>query len=67
MTLPPLPEGWQITHRESGIVEYTCPHGVGHPVARAVSVRLKEYEPLRPSEGVHGCDGCCSQIERPKP
>jgi hypothetical protein len=42
--------------RETGLVERTCPHGVGHPDPDSVAFfeRLgwKGYD-------VHGCDGCC--------
>lgn len=37
---------------DRGIMERTCPHGVGHPDP-------DEYKLKDKYEGVHGCDGCC--------
>lgn len=39
-----------ITVREDGRVEWTCLHGVGHPIGH-----LTNWAPWM---GVHGCDGC---------
>jgi len=45
---------------KGGIMERTCPHGVGHPdpdslkwVRRFVGKKNAKYL------GIHGCDGCC--------
>lgn len=38
---------------DRGIMERTCPHGVGHPDPDDFKIRLYDYE------GIHGCDGCC--------
>lgn len=48
-----LPNGWQQIVREHGLIEWVCPHGIGHPAPN-------EYQPkhMRNYPG-HGCDGCC--------
>ena len=38
---------------DRGIMERTCPHGIGHPDPDDYKVAMYPYE------GVHGCDGCC--------
>lgn len=49
------PKGWRVVKRLSGLIEWTCPHGVGHPAP------IKKNEKLiAKGLGVHGCDGCCS-------
>lgn len=50
-----IPEGWKQITRETELIEWVCPHGVGHPAP-------DEYQPndRRGSQWrVHGCDGCC--------
>jgi hypothetical protein len=45
-----FPQHWR---RDRGIMERTCPHGVGHPDP-------DEYRLTQdPTEAIHGCDGCC--------
>lgn len=43
--------------RETGLVEHTCPHGVGHPCPDSAAYFRRtsgdEYW------GTHGCCGCC--------
>lgn len=63
MTLPPLPDGWTVTYRADGRVEYVCEHGCGHPVARRT--REKDvYKPCTDVDMIHGCCGCCWKIEK---
>lgn len=45
-----FPQHWR---GDRGIMERTCPHGVGHPDPDDIRVRSGE------DNGVHGCDGCC--------
>ena len=40
--------------RSSGIIEWICEHGVGHPVE--VPDNIKSWGLI------HGCDGCCSSL-----
>lgn len=54
-------EGWGYDFRETGVVERTCDHGVGHPDKDSVA-----YLELTTGEthwGIHGCDGCCAEPE----
>lgn len=43
--------------RESGLIERTCRHGVGHPDPDSVAWFKRRLG--RTHMGVHGCDGCC--------
>ena len=45
-----FPQTWRD---DRGIMERTCPHGVGHP----------DPDGLSDGSGVHGCDGCCAPID----
>lgn len=46
------PQNWRD---DRGMMERICAHGVGHP------------DPDDPSpDKVHGCDGCCRKLDRPK-
>jgi hypothetical protein len=51
-----------ITTREGGLIERTCPHGVGHPDPDSASY----FQRINPNSGmsIHGCDGCCSEEAR---
>lgn len=44
--------------RETGLVEDTCEHGVGHPNIEW----LKRHGSA--GAGVHGCDGCCRRTAK---
>jgi len=53
--------------RESGLVEFVCEHGVGHPVWGSADFLASYDRPSvedrcrkRDSWMSHGCDGCCS-------
>jgi hypothetical protein len=69
---------WSKTQRASGIVEFCCEHGCGHPTfesARAVALKYegaaKEItDPIKFRQCVeswmtHGCDGCCRRDDFP--
>jgi len=64
----PRPRGrgkWTEIRRETGLVEYVCEHGVGHP---AVGSALWQAETRREDEEawmIHGCDGCCARDDFP--
>ena len=45
-----FPQHWRD---DRGIMERTCPHGVGHPDPDDV---------LNNEDRVHGCDGCCGVV-----
>ncbi len=46
---------WSRTYRENGLIEWVCPHGIGHP--SETQTKPKNYY------AVHGCDGCCDTKE----
>ena len=50
----------QLWRDDRGIMERTCPHGVGHPDPD--DVLNNEDVDLGYVFRVHGCDGCCSTI-----
>lgn len=50
-------EDWpKILRRETGLIEFLCKHGIGHPAPASVTFMNRMsgggYE-------VHGCDRCC--------
>lgn len=48
---------WPMLFRgDRGLMERTCPHGVGHPDPDDLAWHESEG---RGWQGVHGCDGCC--------
>lgn len=56
---------WAVSQlvREFGLIEDVCEHGVGHPNLDW----LKEKDPNHETTwSIHGCEGCCSQIDTNK-
>ena len=49
-----FPQFWR---GDRGMMERTCPHGIGHPDPDDYILTI------RPEFYVHGCDGCCSPID----
>jgi len=45
------PTHWRDDRR---IMERVCEHGIGHPDPDDINV----------GDGIHGCDGCCSDLYR---
>lgn len=46
----------QFFRNDRGLMERTCPHGIGHPDPDSAPY----YESIGDTSwGVHGCDGCC--------
>ena len=46
------------------LVERICPHGVGHPDPDDLNFRAVKFSYTAEdiwADGVHGCDGCCSE------
>lgn len=49
---------WKDTiRRETGLIEHTCIHGVGHPAWGSTDWMTQTTG--QESWDVHGCDGCC--------
>lgn len=60
---------WPQTYRwDRGLIERTCPHGVGHPDPDHMAylderVMNGQMDPDHAwGEGIHGCDGCCNPL-----
>jgi hypothetical protein len=68
---------WIRIIRASGLIEWQCEHGVGHPDAssieemndrehsKRISRGMKLNEDKNYGWGIHGCDGCCSRDDFP--
>lgn len=56
-----IPKGWHRIVRETGLIEWQCPHGVGHPAPRAGQPSHIQRAWSYGVWGVHGCDGCCKE------
>ena len=52
---------WPLVWRaDKGVMERTCPHGVGHPDPDELAyLRTIGAE----ARSIHGCDGCCAPPE----
>jgi len=49
---------WVRNTRSSGLVEWICKHGVGHPDHGSA-------EKMGRGRDIHGCDGCCADRDFP--
>lgn len=56
---------WQRTVRASGLIEWVCEHGVGHPDERSAEKIAKSLGHSKDTWLTHGCDGCCSREDFP--
>ena len=54
---------WKRIVRASGLVEWQCEHGVGHPDQS--SVITLTYLTGQTGWGIHGCDRCCMRDDFP--
>lgn len=45
--------------RLGGIVEWICPHGVGHPLVSSIHEVASRSKHSFETLSIHGCDGCC--------
>ena len=49
-----------LWRQDRGLMERTCPHGVGHPDPDHMAWYARKYgEDKARWESIHGCDGCC--------
>ena len=54
---------WPMNWRaDTGVMERTCPHGVGHPDPDHLAY-VTSVGPGLAWQGSHGCDGCCRSAE----
>lgn len=53
---------WAVSQlvRETGLIEDVCEHGVGHPNIEWLNEHSERHW------SIHGCEGCCSQIDTNK-
>lgn len=63
---------WHRLTRETGLIEWVCEHGIGHPdadscvhVARVMAERYPDGGHTADVWSVHGCDGCCCRDDFP--
>jgi len=55
---------WEEITRASGLREYICDHGVGHPDHMS-AVKLGSRRGQGDSYATHGCDRCCLRKDFP--
>lgn len=48
----------QVWRWDLGVMERTCPHGVGHPDPDDLAYRRRRFGSCDGLD-LHGCDGCC--------
>lgn len=53
------PQNWRADRR---LMERICEHGIGHPDPDDLAFKRLRFGPEYSwGEGIHGCDGCCSE------
>ena len=55
----------RILRRETGLMEFVCKHGVGHPAKDSARVIAKRYGHEDWVWQSHGCCGCCGVEDFP--
>lgn len=60
-----MSETWTKIQRASGLIEWVCSHGVGHPDKTSAEKIAKMYGHKIDTWLCHGCDGCCSTKDFP--
>lgn len=55
--------GWSYTVRGSGLLEWTCPHGCGHPAQKSAEALMAKG--MGRHILVHGCCNCCRRPDFP--
>ena len=56
---------WQKNIRETGLVEWKCKHGIGHPDYNSAVGTAKKHGHCLGTWLLHGCCGCCSRKDFP--
>ena len=54
-----------LIRRETGLMEFLCEHGVGHPAKSSAHFMDVIHETEPGVWSTHGCDGCCSRDDFP--
>jgi len=47
--------------RETGLMEFICEHGVGHPAVSSAKFKDEQHKHEPGTWSIHGCDGCCHE------
>jgi hypothetical protein len=58
-----LPETKTVIRRKSGLMEWVCEHGVGHPLLASAIKIANKHKHILSTWLTHGCDGCCKSEE----
>jgi len=57
---------WTKLTRETGLIEWVCECGVGHPDMNSVDEMDRRYGAgSKGTWGIHGCCGCCDLLDFP--
>lgn len=56
---------WTKLLRETGLVEWVCAHGVGHPDHASADEQDKRRQHVAGTWRIHGCEGCCARDDFP--
>lgn len=56
---------WKKIKRQSGLIEWICEHGIGHPDIESAQRIAEKYNHDLETWLIHGCDGCCSRTDFP--
>ncbi len=56
---------WLENIRETGLLEWVCEHGIGHPDFQSANEMDKTHGHEPGTWSVHGCDGCCGHPDFP--
>lgn len=63
VSIPPL--SWGKLRRSTGLVEYVCEHGCGHPDYASAKELAVKYKSSISTWLTHGCCGCCARKDFP--
>jgi len=56
---------WKKNIRETGLIEWVCEHGIGHPDYQSAKKLSKKYNNTLTVWLLHGCDCCCKRKDFP--
>ena len=56
---------WKKIIRESGLIEWECEHGIGHPDEVSAQIIADKFGHSVETWMTHGCDSCCSRDDFP--
>ncbi|MGQ4893478.1 MAG: macro domain-containing protein [Candidatus Njordarchaeia archaeon] len=56
---------WTKQIKSTGLIEWVCEHGVGHPDYESAERVANKYGHSKDVWLIHGCDGCCTHKDFP--